>query len=141
MLLMPMEANVRTWQACLAGLGALAVPHGNALALPSPAMSAAGQEILKSAYEKIQPDFMAIMRKRADTRKQIDFQLQDEHPDWRMLKALLDRDFLDEMRLRQLSKLVDGGLLDKLPEADRIIYLRAKFPSAPPPVIVTSPKP
>ncbi len=119
----------------------IAVIQGSAQASLRSAMSPAGQAIYKAVVDKVTADLLNVMRAQNAVRKQIDLQLKAEHPDWKVLNALLQQDFSIEIHRRKISDALEHSLLDRLPEADRILYLRSRFPPDPgPPTITVAPK-
>jgi hypothetical protein len=125
-----------------AGLAWVVVVQGPAHAAPRDEMTPEGRAIFEAVIKRAGSTFMAGDRKRRDTRKQIDRQLHAEHPDWKLLNRLIEQDVADQSEMRRASRDMQKQLLARLPETDRLIYLRWDYPdSSTPPEIYVVPKP
>lgn len=99
-----------------------------------------GRALVSATLGKGSDELVATIREMTDIRKRIESELCAEHPDWAKLRAMLHRsDFLD-VHGRQISAANDEALLDKLSAADRLVYLRNRYPpESGPPKITTTP--
>ncbi len=125
-----------------AGLAWLVLVQAPASAAAREGMTPEGRAISEDVYHRAGAEFMAGGRKRRDTGKQINREVRSEHPDWKLLSRLIDQDAAERLRMRRLSRAVEKELLARLPEHDRIIYLRSAYPDpSKPPVIEVMPTP